>query len=57
MYGAHICGEGGEYESLTLDLPLFKHRIRLCVLNSYFPFEVKTQIFQRNRRNCHPFGQ
>ncbi|KAF8517819.1 hypothetical protein JB92DRAFT_2904701 [Gautieria morchelliformis] len=29
MYGAHICGEGGEYESLTLDLPLFKHRIRL----------------------------
>eukprot|EP00053_Salpingoeca_punica_P019891 m.204166 g.204166 ORF g.204166 m.204166 type:complete len:721 (-) comp17743_c0_seq3:4374-6536(-) len=23
MYGVHICGEGGEYESLTLDSPLF----------------------------------
>ncbi|KDQ64620.1 hypothetical protein JAAARDRAFT_118085 [Jaapia argillacea MUCL 33604] len=29
LYGSHICGEGGEYESLTLDCPLFKHRIRL----------------------------
>ncbi|KAL9939536.1 hypothetical protein V8E36_001353 [Tilletia maclaganii] len=28
-YGAHICGEGGEYETLTLDCPLFKHRIDL----------------------------
>ncbi|KAF5387982.1 hypothetical protein D9615_000523 [Tricholomella constricta] len=27
LYGAHICGEGGEYETLTLDCPLFKHRI------------------------------
>ena len=25
MYGVHICGEGGEYETLTLDCPLFKH--------------------------------
>ncbi|KDN39245.1 hypothetical protein K437DRAFT_270346 [Tilletiaria anomala UBC 951] len=29
LYGAHICGEGGEYETLTLDSPLFKKRIRL----------------------------
>ncbi|KAJ7929912.1 hypothetical protein B0H13DRAFT_2228328 [Mycena leptocephala] len=29
LYGAHICGEGGEYETLTLDCPLFKHRILL----------------------------
>ncbi|EIN10404.1 hypothetical protein PUNSTDRAFT_22799, partial [Punctularia strigosozonata HHB-11173 SS5] len=28
-YGSHICGEGGEYETLTLDMPLFKSRIRL----------------------------
>ncbi|CAD6935957.1 unnamed protein product [Tilletia controversa] len=28
-YGAHICGEGGEYETLTLDCPLFKNRIEL----------------------------
>ncbi|KAJ7507949.1 hypothetical protein B0H11DRAFT_1849356 [Mycena galericulata] len=29
LYGAHICGEGGEYETLTLDCPMFKHRIVL----------------------------
>ncbi|KAJ6628758.1 hypothetical protein B0H10DRAFT_2259637, partial [Mycena sp. CBHHK59/15] len=29
LYGAHICGEGGEYETLTLDCPMFKHRILL----------------------------
>ncbi|GAC95882.1 endoribonuclease [Pseudozyma hubeiensis SY62] len=27
MYGAHVCGEGGEYETLTIDSPLFKRRI------------------------------
>lgn len=25
-YGANVCGEGGEYESLTLDCPLFKSK-------------------------------
>lgn len=29
LYGSHICGEGGEYESLTLDCPAFKSRIEL----------------------------
>ncbi|KAG2152366.1 meiotically up-regulated 71 protein [Suillus cothurnatus] len=29
LYGLHICGEGGEYETLTLDSSLFKHRIVL----------------------------
>lgn len=24
-YGLNVCGEGGEYETLTLDCPLFKH--------------------------------
>lgn len=24
-YGCNVCGEGGEYESLTLDCPLFKY--------------------------------
>lgn len=28
-YGSHVCGEGGEYETLTLDCPLFKHRLNL----------------------------
>lgn len=26
-YGVHICGEGGEYETFTLDCPLFKKKI------------------------------
>lgn len=26
-YGVNICGEGGEYETFTLDCPLFKKRI------------------------------
>ncbi|KAI7832103.1 hypothetical protein BX661DRAFT_179813 [Kickxella alabastrina] len=28
-YGVHVCGEGGEYESFTLDCPLYKRRIVL----------------------------
>lgn len=32
-YGSHVCGEGGEYETLTLDCPLFKRRINLYVLH------------------------
>ncbi|CEL59671.1 Diphthine--ammonia ligase OS=Schizosaccharomyces pombe (strain 972 / ATCC 24843) GN=mug71 PE=1 SV=1 [Rhizoctonia solani AG-1 IB] len=29
QFGAHICGEGGEYETLTLDCPAFKRRITI----------------------------
>ncbi|KAI0068768.1 hypothetical protein BV25DRAFT_1986338 [Artomyces pyxidatus] len=29
LYGSHICGEGGEYETLTLDCQMFKQRITL----------------------------
>ncbi len=29
LYGSHICGEGGEYETLTLAGPLFHRRINL----------------------------
>ena len=29
LYGAHVCGEGGEYETLTLDSPMFKKKIVL----------------------------
>lgn len=25
-YGVHICGEGGEFETLTLDCPLFEYK-------------------------------
>lgn len=31
-YQLNVCGEGGEYESLTLDCPLFKKRIVMYVL-------------------------
>ena len=26
-YGSNVCGEGGEYETFTLDGPLFKKKI------------------------------
>ncbi|CAN7994878.1 unnamed protein product, partial [Ixodes hexagonus] len=26
-YGLNVCGEGGEYETVTLDCPLFRRRI------------------------------
>lgn len=29
LYGSHVCGEGGEYETLTLDMPMFKKRVVL----------------------------
>lgn len=28
-YGVHPCGEGGEFESLTLDCPIYKQRIQM----------------------------
>lgn len=28
-YGVHVCGEGGEYETFTIDSPIFKKRIDL----------------------------
>lgn len=28
-YGINVCGEGGEYETFTLDCPLFKKRIQI----------------------------
>ena len=26
-FGVNVCGEGGEYETFTLDCPLFKHKL------------------------------
>ena len=28
-FGLNVCGEGGEYETFTLDCPLFKKRLEL----------------------------
>lgn len=30
-YGLDVCGEGGEYESLVLDCPLFKRRLSIAL--------------------------
>ncbi|VDN52927.1 unnamed protein product [Dracunculus medinensis] len=35
MYGVNICGEGGEYETLVLDCPFFKHKIVLDAAESF----------------------
>jgi len=32
-YLINVCGEGGEYESLTLDCPLYKKKIKMCDFN------------------------
>ncbi|ORM41904.1 Diphthine--ammonia ligase [Babesia sp. Xinjiang] len=41
-YGFNVCGEGGEFESLVLDCPLYKKRIAItqhkCVEHSPDPF-------------------
>lgn len=35
LYGSNVCGEGGEYETLTLDCPLFT----VCLLSNLNDFE------------------
>ncbi|KAJ3971502.1 hypothetical protein EV361DRAFT_989549 [Lentinula raphanica] len=54
LYGSHICGEGGEYESLTLDCPLFKFRIILTdvetVIHSDHDFAVVAYLRIKNAR-------
>lgn len=34
MYGIHLCGEGGEYETLVVDAPIFKKKLHLDMANS-----------------------
>ena len=31
QFGANVCGEGGEYETIVLDCPLFKKRIAMYI--------------------------
>jgi len=35
QFGLNVCGEGGEYETFTLDCPLFKKRIVMYVCRSF----------------------
>jgi diphthine-ammonia ligase len=42
QYELNVCGEGGEYETLTLDCPLFHRRIVVYVelrLNGFSAFQ------------------
>lgn len=32
LYGINVCGEGGEYETMTLDCPLFRVSFHLRLL-------------------------
>lgn len=34
LYDAHVCGEGGEYETLSLDAPIFSHRVNVIATES-----------------------
>jgi len=43
-YGIHICGEGGEYETLTLDAPLYRSRIG--ILDAEIIWEGDRGIYQ-----------
>jgi hypothetical protein len=46
LYGSNICGEGGEYESLTLDSPLFK--VRDHVISPIYKLSVYSRNFVSN---------
>jgi len=43
-YGIHICGEGGEYETLVLDAPVFRSRIG--ILDAEIIWEGDRGIYQ-----------
>jgi len=43
-YGIHICGEGGEYETLVLDAPLYKSSIE--ILDAGIMWEGGRGIYQ-----------
>lgn len=53
-YGANVCGEGGEYETLVLDCPLYKKRL---VLDSYdivcHSDDPYAPVFYLNPRKMH----
>jgi diphthine-ammonia ligase len=39
-FGAHICGEGGEFETFTTDCPLYKSRIIVSSAPPLFIFSA-----------------
>ncbi len=55
MYGCNVCGEGGEYETLTLDCPMFtkgrivldKYEVRIATCGS-----LRLLLFAAAGRGC-----
>ena len=52
LYGCHMCGEGGEYETLTLDSPIFDHG-RLVVDSAVVEAEAGTGVGHWNITALH----
>ncbi|GAA5862743.1 hypothetical protein JCM3774_001903 [Rhodotorula dairenensis] len=48
IYDLHVCGEGGEYETFTVDCPLFKRRVLLdkttTVVSDSSPFSTVAHL-------------
>ena len=45
LYGCNPCGEGGEYETFTLDAPLYKKRIVMYFLKMMMIVEMTIRLF------------
>lgn len=54
QYGVHVCGEGGEYESLVTDCPLYRARIVLdhtsLAVHSDIPY---AEVYLLRVHTCH----
>lgn len=61
LYGAHVCGEGGEYETLTIDSPLFYSRIDVAqtetVVHSESGFGSVSYLRLKNARLMEKEGE
>lgn len=51
LYGCNPCGEGGEYETFTLDAPIYKKRIVMFVFVVMVIFSDDAQII------CHSYDR
>ncbi|KAK9463412.1 uncharacterized protein V1516DRAFT_614754, partial [Lipomyces oligophaga] len=52
LYGSHVCGEGGEYETLVLDCPAFKYG-RLVIDETQLVQEEGTGVAYLKVLNAH----
>lgn len=57
LYGINVCGEGGEYETLTLDCPLFKVSVNFLKGNDlqwqlFFWSKKDIEFLQHRQETC-----